>query len=259
MIPIGGSEEGDGALTWIAAAMLSALVHALVGLLILTGAPPRTVTAAPVAATEVELTDWLGGPTTAAVSAVSAAVARAAPARGLSHLAMHPLRMFRSARPAPSRSLVPAVALPVPQALASSPVASTARSAPAAPSQLPPLPGRPISVDTPAARNALQLWEAAMSQKLEHFKRYPEDSRQRHEEDTVSLRITVSRSGEVLRVSVLHSRGFSLLDQEALRMVQLAAPLPPLPEELSGDRINVIVPVEFFLVQGLPLSADPPR
>jgi protein TonB len=190
----------------------------------------RPVSPARAAATDVQLTDWLVGPSAAAVSAVSAALVRAGPAPRLSRLAMHPLRTFHAARPVPAAQL-----------------------------QLAPLPGRPIRVDTAAARTALQVWEAAMSEKLERFKRYPEDSRERHEQDTVSLRITVSRSGRVLRVAVLHSRGFTLLDQEALRMVQQAAPLPPLPEELSGDRINVIVPVEFFLLDGVPLSGDLPR
>jgi protein TonB len=262
MIASASSEEADGALTWIAAAMLSAAAHAVLVLLIVRSPFARPVSPARAAATDVQLTDWLVGPSAAAVSAVSAALVRAGPAPRLSRLAMHPLRTFHAARPVPDRS-VPARLSPQPpppsQALAAIAPATSARTVPAAQLQLAPLPGRPIRVDTAAARTALQVWEAAMSEKLERFKRYPEDSRERHEQDTVSLRITVSRSGQVLRVAVLHSRGFTLLDQEALRMVQQAAPLPPLPEELSGDRINVIVPVEFFLLDGVPLSGDLPR
>jgi periplasmic protein TonB len=247
-------DEAHGALPWIAAAMLSALAHALLGALILHSTPARTVTAAPAAATDVQLTDWLPGPAATAAS-VSAAAARF-PAPFLSHLAAHPLRAFRATRPIPTPTPVPPATPQPPQVPSSAPLANASHRAPAAQLEPVPLPGRPVMVDTTAARNALAIWEAAMSEKLERFKRYPEDSRQRHEEDVVSLRITVSRSGQVLRVTVVHSRGFMLLDQEALQMVQQAAPLPPLPDALSGDRLNVVVPVEFFLVQGIPLSGD---
>lgn len=257
----GASSAGeDAALPWIAAAMLSAVAHGLLGLLILRSAPARTVTASPATATDVELTDWPVGAATASVSPVSAAALRTSAPR-LSRPATHALQTFRATRPAPAPTPLPSLTPqpPQPAQASSASVASTAKNAPAAPLQLAPLPGRPVLVDTPAARNALQVWEAAMSEKLERFKRYPEDSRQRHEQDVVSLRITVGRSGQVLRVAVVHSRGFTLLDQEALQMVQQAAPLPPLPQELSGDRLNVIVPVEFFLMQGLPLSSAPPK
>jgi len=96
-----------------------------------------------------------------------------------------------------------------------------------------------------------------MSESLLRYKRYPEDSRRRHEEDTVYLRFTVDRNGKVLRASIARSRGFRLLDQEALQMLQQAAPLPPLPAALSGDRLNIVVPVEFFLLQAAPLSGEP--
>lgn len=267
MIASASSDEAHAALTWVAAALLSALAHAVVVLLILRTPTARPEHPAPAAATDVELIDWLAGPSTAAVPAVSAVTAVSAvlahkgPALRRSRRSLHALRTFHAARVVPDRSVAPQVAPSPPpsQLLSTSALAKPAQTAPSAQAQLAPLPGRPIIVDTPAARNALQLWEAAMSEQLERVKRYPEDSRQRHEEDTVSLRITVNRSGQVLRVSIVHSRGFNLLDQEALQMVQRAAPLPPLPQELSGDRINVIVPVEFFLLQGLPLSSDAPK
>ena len=58
-------------------------------------------------------------------------------------------------------------------------------------------------------------------------------------EAKVVIRFTILAQGEVLDAEVETSSGQSLLDRAALRAVQLAAPLPPLPESYPRDRVGV--------------------
>jgi protein TonB len=43
------------------------------------------------------------------------------------------------------------------------------------------------------------------------------------------------------------SSGFELLDDEVLALVQRAQPVPSPPPEVTGDRIELLVPVAFSL------------
>lgn len=250
------SLDDSGALPWLAAVLISVFVHALLGLLLVRSSPARIVTSAAPPATAVELADWPAVPAAARAPPVVATPPDATPTPRLQRIRPTRLDTFRAVEPpvpASPPALRPADTAPATTAASQTSVAHTAL--PAA-SVLPALPGRPVSINTPSALSALQLWEAAMTEQLERYKRYPDDARTRHEEDTVSVRISVDRNGNVLRVSVVNSHGYALLDQEALRMVQQAAPLPPFPAELSGDRLNIVVPIEFFLLQANPLSGD---
>lgn len=248
--------QGDdgGALLWIAAALLAMLAHALLAALLLSPSVRTVAPPPPAAAEEVQLIDLPPLPATSATRPGPAPTS-ATPQPRATH--SQRLRAFRAERlpSAPSPTLPAPPPAPPPRVTAA--VSTAAHPATAAQPAAAALPGRPVIVNTPAALSALQLWESAMLAKLARFKRYPEDSRRRHEQDTVSLRISVDRSGKVLRVAIVHSRGFTLLDQEALQMAREADPLPPLPAELAGDHLNIVVPVEFFLLQGSALSGDP--
>lgn len=46
---------------------------------------------------------------------------------------------------------------------------------------------------------------------------------------------------------ILRSSGFEVLDNQALEMVQQAAPLPQPPEALRGREFTVMVPIVFKL------------
>ncbi len=58
-------------------------------------------------------------------------------------------------------------------------------------------------------------------------------------EASVVIRFTILAAGEVTGAEVETSSGQSLLDRAALRAVQLAGPLPPLPESYPRDRVGV--------------------
>ena len=86
----------------------------------------------------------------------------------------------------------------------------------------------------------LQAW-------LEKHKRYPRRARLRNEEGVALLRFVVTRAGEVTDFSIERSSGHPLLDEEVGEMLRRAQPLPEMPSEMYESRIELLVPVQFFL------------
>ena len=82
---------------------------------------------------------------------------------------------------------------------------------------------------------------------LQHHKRYPRRAEARRQEGLVRLYIAVDRGGQVLEGRIESGAGYRLLDQAALDMLARATPLPPLPDKIPGERLEIIVPVHFFL------------
>ena len=87
---------------------------------------------------------------------------------------------------------------------------------------------------------AVQAW-------LERHKRYPRRSRLRGEEGRIVLRIEVTRAGRVADFAIEQGSGHARLDEAAGRMVERAQPLPRMPSGMRGDRVELLVPVEFSL------------
>lgn len=95
--------------------------------------------------------------------------------------------------------------------------------------------------------NAEQSWEARVLAALERRKRYPSAAQSAGQEDVVYVRITLDRNGRVLGAQIRKSRGFAMLDGEVNALVRRASPLPKPPQEVTGDQISLLVPVEFFI------------
>ena len=67
---------------------------------------------------------------------------------------------------------------------------------------------------------------------------YPDEARRRRLGGQVVITVGVRRDGSVESSRILRSSGTPLLDEAALRVVQLAQPFPPLPE--SEDPIDIL-------------------
>ena len=76
-------------------------------------------------------------------------------------------------------------------------------------------------------------------------KRYPSGAESRREKGVVRLRFTLNRSCGVLSRSILRGSGYPELDQEALAMVQRAAPFPPMPAGMNDPSFIFNVSVDF--------------
>lgn len=67
---------------------------------------------------------------------------------------------------------------------------------------------------------------------------YPDEARRRRLGGQVVITVGVRRDGSVESSRILRSSGTPLLDEAALRVVQLAQPFPPLPE--TDDAIDIL-------------------
>ncbi|MBF7689018.1 energy transducer TonB family protein [Acinetobacter rathckeae] len=91
-------------------------------------------------------------------------------------------------------------------------------------------------------------WQLMVLSRLEQFKRYPRKSQFNRQEGVAVVHYIVNRKGEVLSVHLIESSGFKDLDDEALFAVKRASPLPPPPEDVKGNPLELSTPIKFSLV-----------
>jgi periplasmic protein TonB len=94
---------------------------------------------------------------------------------------------------------------------------------------------------------ASQDYAATLLAWLERHKQYPRRARLRRQEGTVLLYFVVDRRGTVIEYRLERSSDHLALDEEVLAMIERAQPLPPMPEDMDREQLELIVPVEFFL------------
>ena len=94
---------------------------------------------------------------------------------------------------------------------------------------------------------ALADWRSQVVSQLQRAKRYPSGAASRREQGVVTLAFMLSRSGGVLARRIVRGSGNLELDQEALAMVQRAAPFPPFPTGMNQASVQLSVPVNFAL------------
>ena len=90
-------------------------------------------------------------------------------------------------------------------------------------------------------------WQSAVLGRLERFKRYPRDAQRNRQEGVAYVRLAIDREGNVLDREIETSSGVASLDAEALALVDRAQPLPPPPDDITGDAISLVVPIEFYM------------
>lgn len=115
--------------------------------------------------------------------------------------------------------------------------------APPAPAVAAPAPGAASAV----AGNAVPTWQGSLRAHLERHKRYPEVAQFRRQQGVSTIRFVIDRAGRVLTARLERASGHTSLDEEALALLDRAQPLPLPPEEIPGERIELVVPVQFFL------------
>lgn len=133
--------------------------------------------------------------------------------------------------PTPAEKIVESDAPPVP---AEMPVARTAVA--------------PVPAAAPApSGDAMPSWQGALRAHLERHKRYPAAAQFRRQQGAPVVRFVMDREGKVLSAQLERGSGYTALDDEALALLQRAQPLPLPPPEVPGERIEMRVPVQFFL------------
>jgi protein TonB len=98
---------------------------------------------------------------------------------------------------------------------------------------------------TPQNSSALAAWRSQIVAVIERNKRYPETSARRGEQGVAQVFFSLDRQGRVIDSRIVRSSGASALDKEALALLRRAQPFPPVPPEIRGDRVNLILPLRF--------------
>lgn len=96
-------------------------------------------------------------------------------------------------------------------------------------------------------KDALPDWHHQLMAHLQRHKRYPPLARQRRQQGTAHVRFSMDRQGNLISNEITQTSGSVLLDRGALTMLGRAQPLPPPPAEVSGQILEVEVPVQFSL------------
>jgi protein TonB len=78
---------------------------------------------------------------------------------------------------------------------------------------------------------------------IRKFSQYLPDLREKNQGGTVVIRAIIARDGRLLESDIAHSSGVPALDKGMLEALRAAAPYPPLPAEIPGDRIVFTQPI----------------
>lgn len=92
-----------------------------------------------------------------------------------------------------------------------------------------------------------QDYTATLLAWLEQHKEYPRTARNRRQQGTVMLYFMMDRQGRVSVSRIEQSSGYKALDAEALKMLERAQPLPAIPDAMPNEKLELVVPVQFFL------------
>ena len=88
---------------------------------------------------------------------------------------------------------------------------------------------------------------ARLHQALERNKEYPRTARAQRQQGRAMLRFAIDRAGNVLDYRLEKSSGYDLLDREVVAMIRRASPLPPMPADMTAERLEIVVPIPFIL------------
>lgn len=114
-------------------------------------------------------------------------------------------------------------------------------------------PGTPAAIarpaNPPAASKSAGPSPHYMSTLMAHLnrkKRYPAAARKLRQHGIVHVRFRMNRAGRLLMARLEAATRHSLLNEEALALLERAIPLPMLPDDMP-DSIELVVPIEFSL------------
>lgn len=78
---------------------------------------------------------------------------------------------------------------------------------------------------------------------------YPTPSRSFREEGTVRIRLTLNRSGSVVKIELMEASLYKRLNDAAMRAATKAAPFKPFPTEVRFETWKITLPIRFTLAK----------
>lgn len=138
---------------------------------------------------------------------------------------------------------------PEPEVIAVEPVPEAPPSpVPPAPVVVPPPPPAPAKPSQADMSDARSLYGSALWGAIKKHKKYPRIAKTRGWQGKVILELLLDGQGKLISKKVIQSSGHKALDNEALKMVEKAAPFPIPPKALRDGNFTIKVPVPFKLV-----------
>jgi len=95
--------------------------------------------------------------------------------------------------------------------------------------------------------DAVELFTNNLAFHISKYKKYPRIAMRRNWQGLVLVRMVMLDNGNIQSLSIEKSSGYEVLDNEAMKMIERAKPLPKPPDILAGDEVNIYVPVSFAL------------
>lgn len=94
-----------------------------------------------------------------------------------------------------------------------------------------------------AHRHVAAAYEKAWQEKIERIGNlnYPDEARRKNLSGSLLLSVSLNRDGTVKDIRVRQSSGYAVLDDAAIRIVRLAAPFAPFPEELRQEADVLVI------------------
>ncbi|MDQ8700008.1 energy transducer TonB [Hyphomicrobium sp. LHD-15] len=108
-----------------------------------------------------------------------------------------------------------------------------------------PKPAAPLQGNSRKPNQAEVSWQKALHLHISKHKRYPSQAREKRVQGVVTVSFSIDGAGHVTNVKVLKGSGSPLLDEEAVEILQRAAPLPAPPDQALETARNLSLPIQF--------------
>ncbi len=102
-----------------------------------------------------------------------------------------------------------------------------------------------ISIGTQSIKYASYLEH--IKNKIENVWAYPAEAARTGQQGTLLILFSINKNGDLIRLKLIRSSGYPLLDRAALEAVRDASPFPPLPKRFNLDVLNIYATFEYDL------------
>jgi len=102
-----------------------------------------------------------------------------------------------------------------------------------------------VSIGTQSIKYASYLEH--IKNKIQNVWAYPQEAVRTGQQGRLLILFSIDKNGNLVRLKLIRSSGYPLLDQAALQAVKDASPFPPLPKRFNLDVLNIYATFEYTL------------
>ncbi len=97
------------------------------------------------------------------------------------------------------------------------------------------------------ARKARQDYVKVLNDWTDQHVVYSKSAARHKKEDTVKMKVTIKRNGEVTNINISKKSQYGRLNNAAIKSIELASPYPKVPNDIDDDSFTFTTPVVFSL------------